>query len=241
MPIRTDRIYALVSNAYGKFPHLPAPHIYSRIIAEGHQRPIRKHVDTPFWFREGPSQHLRLLKNAYRLGDMFRAFRFICSARCVEAVRSVCPNLRYQPAFIHTAFYVEYDFDGTIHVPREDQFLEPSSPEDPTETPDEWVDRLAVKYRSPIPRTEWFEIVLASGSQTCAAFPTVREIESFEYGGVSSIDFRPEAVEMYGWVALGETCVSATVMQALDEFLPRPYTYALPITLDGYPCINEAW
>jgi hypothetical protein len=159
----------------------------------------------------------------------------------VEAVRSVCPNLRYQPAFIDHAFYVEYDYDGTIHVPREDRFLEPHSPEDLTETPDEWLDRLAAKYPSPVPTKQWFEIIAADGSQTCASFPIVREIPSAEFGENSSIEFRPGAVQTYGWAALGASCVSSTVMQALDEFLPRPYTYALPITLDGYPCINEAW
>lgn len=241
MPIRTDRFYALVNNAYGKFPHLPVPHIYSRILSRGHERPVRKHINTPFLEGLTPSSQLRLLKNAYRIGDMFQAGRFVCSDRCIRAARSVCPNLCYQPALIEHSFYVEYEYDGTIHVPKEDQIREPLFPGDPIESPDEWLDRLSQKYASPNPKTEWYEMILASGSKNCASFPIVREISSFEYGGVSSIEFRPKAIEAYGWVAMGPSCVSSTLMHVLDEFLPRPYAVALPITLDGYPCIDEAW
>jgi hypothetical protein len=242
MPVRTDRIYALIRNSSGLVvPHLPQTDFYSQFLSKGHQRPVRKHIYTPFWFRDGEFQHLRLLKNMYKLGNMFKAFRFVCSAQCVDRVREVCPQLRYVPAVIVKAFYVEYEFDGTIHVPTNDLIRPNLRPEDEDESPDQWLDRLAEKYKSPIPATQWYEIVEADGHQTCQNYPVVCEISATEHGGVSTLTLRPEAVEHFGWVALGESCVSSKVMQAIDEYLPRPYIFALPITHDGRVCIDEAW
>jgi hypothetical protein len=242
MTIRSDRVYALISNAIGLVtPNVVRANIFSRLLSRGHQRPIRKHADTPFWFRESATGQLHLLKNMYRLGNMFIAYRFVCSEACVDRLLKVCPNLRYVPAVIERAFYVEYEPDGTIHVPKEDLIRPALTYDDEEESDDDWLDRLAEKYRVAVPGGKWFEIVEADGEQTCKDFPVVREIDASDFGGSNTLRLRPQAVEHFGWVALGQSCVSSRVLQVIDEYLPRPYVYVMPFTLDGYPCVDEAW